>query len=515
MSAKQQLKDLEFLIKTIKSSSPAEIGEATHVRRERVTYLLNHWPEFHKYYFPRLAKSEFAPFHIRGGDAWLDWEGKKMLLAWRIARDMAKTTFWQMHSIMLNCRKIWGMSKGLDTGVWMSKTWDQASKSLLLIRTHFEYNERLKNDFGEFKTVNTWNDDLIRTAQGISWVPIGKGQSPRGLKFEDLRPNLMIWDDFDDDEECLNIHRLKKSWEWLMGALWPTQDIADESLVVALNNGISENSLMNGVKELHIPGIYEKANFKETINLLDENGKPTWARYSLQDCKFMMDTMGEILAEREYQNNPTTQGDVFRNEWIVDKKMDLSDYVALVAYLDPSFKSKKNADHKAWVLLGLTSTGEIHIIKAFCARATVDEMISWGYEIMDYVKSRNQVCQLWMEEVFLQDLLYKDFSEYAKKHNQMPLPVMGDTRQKPDKDQRIMSTQGYFERSNVYFNEAEKDNHHMKALKLQFTSFKMGHTGMKKDGPDAFEGGLFKLLQLWGASHPAESGRRPRSKNMY
>jgi hypothetical protein len=325
-----------------------------------------------------------------------------------------------------------------------------------------------------------------------------KDRAPRGLKVEDLRPNIQIWDDFDDDEECLNTDRLKKSWQWMMGALWPTQDIADESLVAALNNGISENSLMNGVKELQIPGVYEQANFKETINLIGADGKPTWSRYSLEDCKFMMDTMGDILAEREYQNNPTTQGDVFRHEWILDKKMtDFSIYAIIIAYLDPSFKNKKTSDHKSWILIGLTRSGEIHVIKVFCARASVNEMIEWGYQLQDYVHKHNQVCQFWMEEVFLQDLLYDDFAEYAKENKLLMLPVNGDQRQKPDKDARILAQQGYFQRSQVYFNEDEKDNHHMKALKNQFTSFKSGHTGIKKDGPDSFEADCLKHVRCF------------------
>lgn len=337
---------------------------------------------------------------------------------------------------------------------------------------------------------------------------MGKGQSPRGTKEDEKRPDIVIGDDFDDDEEVLNANRLEKSHQWIMGALWPVMDVSSKALFVVLNNRIAEDSLMTR--------LYEIADYKSTINLLDDNGKPSWrSRHTLEDCEYMIGKMGTMLAEREYSNNPTTQGDVFRKEWMVDKEMHLWNYVLLLAYLDPSFKSKKNADHKAWPLLGLTPDGEIHIVKTFCARATVDEMIGWGYELQKFVKDRNQVCQLWMEEVFLQDLLYKDFAEYAKKNNLPPLPVQGDTRQKPDKDARIMATSGYFERSAVYWNRAEKDNHHMKAMKLQFTSFKMGHTGIKKDGPDAFEGGLIKLLEQWQVSHPVSSGKRPKPKNMY
>lgn len=507
MSAKQQLKEFEELIKTIKSTTAVELSETPEQKQKRVFHLLCHWPEFMKYYFPNWASADFAPFHIRGGDFVLNTEKKKSIFAWMIARDMAKTTFWQMMAIYLNCRAIKGMDHGYKTGLWWSKTFDQASEMIRAIRLQFEYNDRLKADFGEFRTVNQWADDKFITSQGISWKALGKGQSPRGTKEDEKRPDIIIGDDFDDDEEVLNSNRLEKSHQWIMGALWPTMDVSGEALFVVLNNRIAEDSLMTR--------LYEVADYKETINLLDDKGRPSWKRHSLEDCQYMISKMGTLLAEREYFNNPTTQGDVFKKEWIRDKVMtDFGKYTYIVAYLDPSFKSKKNADHKAWLLIGLTSEGEIHILKAFCARATVEEMIEWGYEIEKFVKGKNQVCEFWMEEVFLQDLLYKDFAEAGKKKG-WPLPVSGDTRQKPDKDARISATSGYFERGQVYFNEAEKDNHHLINLKFQFTSFKMGHTGIKKDGPDAFEGGLFKILERMQVSHPTSHGKRGKSKNMY
>jgi hypothetical protein len=124
------------------------------------------------------------------------------------------------------------------------------------------------------------------------------------------------------------------------------------------------------------------------------------------------------------------------------------------------------------------------------------------------------VCEFWMEEVFLQDLLYKDFAEVAKRKG-WPIGVQGDTRKKPDKDMRIGAMAGYFERGQIYFNEAEKDNHHMIMLKQQIMLFQPGNTGIKKDGPDALEGALFKMMDKVQMSAPQSFGKRQRGKNMY
>jgi phage terminase large subunit-like protein len=505
-SVKKQLQDLDALVKNIIKSTPVQVDESHADKEARITRLLNNWPEAMKYYFPNWASSDFAPFHIRGGNAVMNFKQKKNIFAWMIARDLAKTTYWQMMAIILNCRSIRGMDHSYKTGLWWSKTFTQSSEMIRVIRLQFEYNRRLIQDFGEFKTFAQWGDDKFVTAQGISWRALGKGQSPRGTKEEERRPDIIIGDDFDDDEEVLNENRLDKSYEWIMGALWPTMDVSAEALFVVLNNKIGEKSLM--------ARLYEIADFKETINLLDSKGRPSWKRHSLADCQYMISKMGSMLAEREYFNNPITEGKVFRKEWIRDKAMPtLQGYVMLIAYLDPSFKSKKNADHKAWVLMGLKD-GEYHVIKPYCDRATIESMVEWGYELHNYVRVKNGACELWMEEVFLQDILYKDFNAAAKVKG-WPLPVQGDTRQKPDKDMRISSLAGYFERGEWYFNEAEKDNHHMVNLKFQFTSFQMGHTGIKKDGPDACEGAVWKILERIQTSGPPAWGKRATSKNKY
>lgn len=503
-------RETDELIKQILSTTGAPVNESQAEREARIQKLLADPFAFMKYYFPNLAKSDFAPFHVRGVNAVMKFKRKKSIFAWMCSRALSKTTLWQMFAIYLNCRAIRGMHHGYKTCIWWSKTATLAIDSMRLIRLQFEYNDRLKNDFGKFRTEHTlWTDEKIVTSQGITWKSLGKGQSPRGTKDEDaIRPDLIIGDDFDDDVEVLNETRIEKSYNWAMKALWPTMDISTEALFVVLNNLIAENSLM--------ARFYANADYKEKVNLLDDNGQPSWPqRHKLEDCQYMINKMGTVLAQPEYFNNPITEGKVFRKEWIQYKKMDdLRDYQALLAYLDPSFSAKKNADHKSWILMGLTNKGDIHVIKAFCDRASIEEMVAWGYEITDFCKKRNGTPELWMEEVFIQSILYKDFNA-AGKVKGYQLPVRGDTRKKPDKDQRIMSLAGYFERGQWYFNLDEKENHHMQNLIFQFTSFQPGHTGIKKDGPDACEGGEKKLIERLYSSLPTSYGKRTRTKNVY
>jgi hypothetical protein len=345
-----------------------------------------------------------------------------------------------------------------------------------------------------------------------SWRALGKGQSPRGVKDEERRPKKIIIDDIDDDEEVLNKQRLDKSHDWIWCALFGSFDIKGSHLLAFNNNIIGKDSLMarafHGYPE---EGENLKFKYQEMVNILDKNGKPSWNRYSLKDCNDMIKTMGTRLAEREFFNNPLTEGKVFKQEWVQFKPMrSLSNYSVLVSYLDPSFKSGKHADHKGLALLGLTGS-EIHIIKAWCNVASVDEMIEWHYELKDYLDNRSASAQMYMEEVFLQSLLYKDFNEAAVKKG-YAIPIRGDQRKKPDKDSRIAAMAGYFERGQVYFNELEKNNHHMQRLKEQFLLFEQGSSRVKKDGPDSVEGAIYIAQSHIRQSVPPKVGSRKSSR---
>jgi predicted phage terminase large subunit-like protein len=506
-SPQQRLKDWEKFQKDIKKSTPREVGEAAHVRKARVDTLLNDPIEFMRYYFPQYASDDFADFHKRMVRYVCKHHEEKLELGWAIARDHAKTTVWQMFDIYLTLKRYYGEN---CTTLWVSKSFEAAVDMTRSIMLQFESNGRLINDFGELRSYGQWTAEKFVLKNGASWRALGKGQSPRGAKNEESRPKKIIIDDIDDDEEVLNSKRIDASHDWIWGALFGAFDIKGNHLLAFNNNIIAKDSLMSRALYGNPEGQNLKFKYSEVVNILNKKGKPSWNRYSLKDCNDMIKTMGTRLAEREYFNNPITEGKVFKQEWIQYKPMPrLSPYAVVLSYLDPSFKSGKHADHKGLALIGLYQS-EIHIIKAWCDKASVAEMIEWHYELKDYLATRSTAADMYMEEVFLQSLLYKDFNEagIAKGHS---IPIRGDTRKKPDKDSRISALSGYFERGQVYFNELEKNNHHMQQLVEQFLLFEQGSTRVKKDGPDAVEGGIFLAHQKIRQAVPPITGKRKHS----
>ena len=161
---------------------------------------------------------------------------------------------------------------------------------------------------------------------------------------------------------------------------------------------------------------------------------------------------------------------------------------SLVCYTDPSYTT--TGDYKATVLVGKWRN-EFHVIKCFVARATTPEMIEWHYRMMDEVGGAT--CYYLMEDVFLQDMLIKQVAEAGLQRGRH-VPVMQDNRKKGNKYMRIESLlEPLLRNGDLYFNEAERDNPHMKTLEQQFISFGPGSRA-NDDGPDAVEGAVWQLI---------------------
>ncbi|MEO8589418.1 MAG: hypothetical protein ABI432_08630 [Flavobacteriales bacterium] len=487
----------EDQLKAIRNATPVDRHEDAFDREKRKKELTQDFEAFCAYYFPHLCLSPFADFHKKQVRKVLD--NQRGVFVWVLARAQAKSV---VNGILL---PLFLMVRGEARTVLMA-SWNEGNAVFLLsdLRAELEANQRFNADWGPFQGSAKWEAGEFVTRDGVYFGAIGSGQSPRGLRNGNCRPDLIIVDDFDEDEQSRNPARVDAAEEWLFGALFGAMDITGRGRFVMVGNIIAEDTVLARA----VP----RADHHMQVNLLDKDGQPSWhQRFTLAECQSMIDKMGYNLAQREYFNNPIRAGKVFKKDWIQYKKLPrLNAYRAIVAYLDPGFKKTATSDSKAWILVGIRE-GEYHIIRAFVGVASISEMIAWGYDLNDYVSKKGGAVQLYMEQVFLQDLLFKDFAEEGKKRG-APLPLRGDTRKKPDKDARIESISGYFERSAVWFNEEFQNEHHMKALVSQLLNFQPG-VKTYKDGPDALEGAIHILQGAITGGANIHIGQRHKSKH--
>lgn len=496
-------------------STTVDLNESFVDKEKRIKWLLSNWEEFAKYYFPAYCVSGFSRFQRRFVERVI--KKKRTYVTRKWARAHAKSVLGGI--IIPMYLKFIGDLKNM---LYVSYNESNAQMLLLPLQIQFESNQRLINDFGKQIGFGNWEDGKFTTTDGCSFRAIGSGQSPRGARNNEARPDYILCDDIDEDELCRNPKRLDQAWDWMQGALFGCFDITGTARFVVVGNVIAPDSLVKRaslvaddeeqidilcktnaidhklLKQLQseLKACNDKKQgeiYNDAIGYVKQGLTPSWSeRFTIMEVAYMINKMGWRNAQREYFNNPQVEGKVFKKDWMQFKKLPpLKSYRFLVLYLDPGFKKTATSDSKAMVLVGLHD-GEFHIRKVFCGQASIEEMIEWGYSMDDYVKLHNASYIFKMEEVFLQSLLYKDFNEAGKRKNRQ-LPVSGDTRKKPDKDARIEGISGYFERGNVFFDESIKEDHHCKELIQQFTNFQPG-VKSKKDGPDATEG-AFHILQ--------------------
>ena len=494
---KEALRDWEAHKLSIQKATSVNVDEDPITKKKRKDELLSDVEAFAKYYFPHYCSSDFAPFHKRFFKKVIKNDRLFITRAW--SRDHAKSV--TAGIILPVFLKFSGKLKNM---LMVSYNEDNAKQLLKPLQLEFETNQRLINDFGKMKGIGNWEEGNFITTDNCSFRAIGTGQSPRGTRNNEARPDFILCDDIDEDEMCRNPKRLSNAYDWMMGALFGCLSITGNKRFVVVGNIIAKDTLVKRAITV--------SDDHEQINILDTTKQPSWKeRFSLEECEYMIKKMGYRLSQREYFNNPINEGKVFKKEWFQFKKLPpLRSYKFMVAYLDPGFKKTATSDSKSLVLIALHE-GKFHIRKVFAGQASVEEMIEWGYSMDTFVKANNGTYQFKMEEVFLQDLLYKDFAAVAKV-KKYPLPVSGDTRKKPDKDARITSISGYFERGDVYLDEEIENDHHTVEMMEQFLNFEQG-VKSKKDAPDAVEGAMHILSSNLVLNADISIGKRSVNKH--
>lgn len=467
-------------------------------------------------YLPHYAKIKSPKFHIDASKIVKKHKYLRFISNW--FRAAAKSVFWDI--IVPMWLKIQDDDDSFNTMVLIGKSQASANKLLSDLQAEFEYNQRYIRDFGNQVQSGSWEEGDFMTEDGCAFFALGRKQSPRGLKKAANRPDYIVLDDIDDDELVNNESRVDDLVDWVNKALILSMDLGRGRVIFA-NNIIHDKSVTAKMRTKYLRLAKNQKSNKNSIHyeisnvyVYDKKGNITWPeKYTPEIIAEIEKELGYADAQTELHGNPISKGKHFKKKWVQFKKLPpLNSYKHLVAYFDGGYKNTGTSDSKALVLDGLIGA-EYHTIKAYCGKATRMEAVEWHYDLFEYLRQRNAIAEFWMEEVFMLDLLYDDFDEAAITKG-FAIPLRGDKRKKPDKDLRIKSMAGSWERGAKYFNAAEEDNHHMQNLIAQYMAFEPPKKTLK-DGPDADEGAMFLLKENIITSQPPIIGLRTSNKYRY
>ena len=367
--------------------------------------------------------------------------------------------------------------------VTVGKSEDSAIRLLGDLQAELEYNQKLIADFGEQKNLGSWLEGEFKTKGGAKFLAVGRGQSPRGLRDREARPDYIIIDDLDDDELCRNEKRVKDLTDWVKEALFGSLDVGRGRFIM-VGNLISKNSVLANIsasKGVHV----------SEIKAVDKDGHPVWTeKWTKEEAQLYKDFVGYRAWEKEMMHNPINDGTIFKHEWIRYKKvLKLDKYEMLVCYTDPSFKSTTANDYKACRLWGKIGC-ELHLIDTYVRQDTVSGMVRWLYNLYDS-RPENIAVTFYMEANFMQDIILDEFATEGNLRGYQ-LPILPDTRKKPEKIQRIEAISPLWERGCVFYNEALKDSPDMEVGIEQTLALERG-SRVHDDAPDADEGAIWYL----------------------
>ena len=488
----------------------AETPAARDKRRRR---LLDNYAAFCEYYFPHyltlrdkvtgevIRTIHNAPFHNEAARKVRSTPNLKAVFQW--PRGHAKSTHFD---IFMPLWLMFQPKRLINFMVIVGKSEDSAIRLLGDIQAELEHNQRIIADFGRQRGSASWQDGEFKAANGVKFLACGRGQSPRGLRDRESRPDYIVIDDLDDDELCRNEKRVHDLTDWVKEALFGSLDVGRGRFIM-VGNLISKNSVLFNITKT--PGV-----FVSVIKAVDRNGEPVWrGKWTKEEAREYRDFVGYRAWEKEMMHNPIVDGTIFRSEWIRFKKMPkLSKYEMLVCYTDPSFKSTTSTDYKASRLWGKIGN-ELHLIDCYVRQDTVSGMVRWLYNLYESLPEGVAV-RFFMEANFMQDIILDEFTTEGNIRGYQ-LPLLPDKRKKPEKIQRIEAISPLWERGFVFYNEALKDSPDMQVGIEQTLALERG-SRVHDDAPDADEGAIWYLQRNTRQENfKPMFGARPTSKNIW
>ena len=293
----------------ISSFGSVSVSDSKQQQAERIARAREDYAFFVSYYFPHYTMDKqtgksipSAPFHIAAANYIRSHHTTRAVFEW--ARGHAKSTHMGVFIPM------WLMAQekpDIHMVVLVSKSEQSAIDLIADLQAELQYNERYAHDFGKQYNAGQWEAGRFTTlGTKVSFVALGRGQSPRGLKKTGCRPDYIIIDDLDDDELCLNEDRVRRATAWVEDALFPTQG-AEGGRFIMVGNLISKNSVLYNISQ-------KDGTHLTRVDIRNAQGRPSWPVDGGTHTRTRTVYGLSCLSKRVYEQPDNRRHRVFGNE---------------------------------------------------------------------------------------------------------------------------------------------------------------------------------------------------------
>jgi hypothetical protein len=352
------------------------------------------WREWLTALFPAYVAAPFAERH----EAFWSWvwslspgeQSPPFVAIW--PRGGAKSTSAELACTALGARDI------RRYVLYVSATQDQADDHVgnvaaLLesprLAAHYPgLSERL---VGKFGNARGWRRNRVRAATGFTVDAIGLDTAARGVKLDEARPDLIILDDIDGEEDSPHVTARKVAA--LTRKLLPagSGDVA----VLAVQNLVHPDSIFSQLadgradflSERIVSGPFPAVEGLEVEQREEANGRrryaivagrATWAGQPLEVCEGQIRRWGlaAFLAEAQHAVQDAPGGMFDHLDYRHCDQRDVPDLVRKTVWCDPAVTSHDDSDCSAIQADGLATDGTIYRLFSYEGKDSPEAVIA-------------------------------------------------------------------------------------------------------------------------------------------
>ncbi|HHH0821698.1 TPA: phage terminase large subunit [Yersinia enterocolitica] len=408
--------------------------------------------ELHKYLFSRLPEIVASP------------KGENDAIA--APRGEAKST------LVSQLFVLWTIICGIKHyPVIVMDSIDQAYPMLEAIKAELVYNPRLLMDFPDVCGAGrVWQMGTILTRNDIKVQVAGSGKKLRGLRHGPYRPDLVVLDDIENDEQVRSPEQREKLENWLKKTVLPLGTAGGKLDVIYIGTILHYDSVLS--RTLKNP-LWRVARFKALLRWpdnmslwdkweeilrnngsdgemlanayyqqhraeMDEGAIVSWSARPLLALMLIRARDGHATFDAEYQNDPVSGEDaIFAGEGVFHFWVNrLAEWIFYGA-CDPSLGLRGNSRDPSALLVGGFNrhSGILDVVEAGIRKRVPDKIISDIIELQKIYR-----CQIWsVESVAFQEFLRTELIKRSAKAG-IPVPARG-VSPSADKLLRIESLQ--------------------------------------------------------------------------
>ncbi|MGL4367647.1 MAG: hypothetical protein ACRCTQ_05160 [Brevinemataceae bacterium] len=469
MTKKDFQKEKERILKLFEI--PIDTDESI---QDNITRAKNNFFFFCKTYLSHYLENKTAAFQKKIINL-IDSEHKYIAVA--APRGFAKSTLVSFAYV------IWSIiCEKYNFVVIVSATDDLAEDLSRFIRLEFSDNPLILRDFG--KMLSRKGSDCDFVAGSTRVLARGRMQANRGFRYREHRPDLIILDDIEKDEEASNPVSAEKIISFINRSIIPSLD--PKGKIIAVGTILRRKSAFGQI--ILQDNFWEKLIFQALIvNNLGKEQSLWPSRFSTKFLQNQRKIIGLSAFNSEYQNHPHDEQNTFFTESMI--KEGTLPPCNSVMFIDPSIDGIKDRDFKACVLVR-GSIEKIEVVETVMVQGSDKLFFEKIYEL--FIKHQEFISVIGFESNGFQKYFGRELEQFGINMGvKFPIkPVQNYIK----KEYRIQKLLRFFETDSIVFNPLLMGSRSGQILKEQLCYFPSSK--VHDDGPDALAGAVEILVNM-------------------